>query len=96
VRAVEGGLDPLFAKAKERIAGELNRVLEKTGAAIGQREGAGANRVKYLSALVSPRGRLQERTLAVAPFMLDEPERPAELLSVAEIPANGHRIITLE
>ena len=44
---VDGGLQSLFAKARERIAHELERIAEKTRASLEQREGANTARAGY-------------------------------------------------
>jgi bacillithiol biosynthesis cysteine-adding enzyme BshC len=96
IRAVEGGLDPLFVKTRERIAHELERIAEKTNAAIGQREGAGVNRIKYLSSLVRPREQLQERVLCSGSFLWRMPRLTEELLPHIPPSVSEHLVFTLE
>lgn len=95
VHAVDGGLKPLFDKSRERIGHELARIVEKTRASLGQREGAGAARLAYLTALVRPKKSPQERTLAVAPWMARYPSLASDLLEVIEVPAREHLVVTL-
>jgi len=95
VHAVDGGLKPLFDKSRERIGHELARIVEKTRASLGQREGAGAARLAYLAALVRPKKAPQERTLAVGPWMARYPTLAKDLLDVIDVPARDHLIVTL-
>jgi bacillithiol synthase len=96
IRAVEGGLDPMFEKTRERFASELERISHKTLAASSQREGATLSRIKYLATLVRPKNQLQERVLSVGSFLCRMPELPAELLPHIPVSASEHLVITLE
>lgn len=93
VRAVDGGLEPLFEKAKSRIENELQRIREKTAASGAQREQAAAARVAYLSALCRPKGRPQERVLCTAQFLARQPDLPEALLEQLDPFAFEHRIV---
>ncbi|MCK6474294.1 MAG: bacillithiol biosynthesis cysteine-adding enzyme BshC [Planctomycetes bacterium] len=93
VRAVDGGLEPLFEKAKSRIENELQRIREKTAASGAQREQATAARVAYLSALCRPKGRPQERVLCTAQFLAQQPDLPEALLEQLDPFAFEHRIV---
>lgn len=93
VRAVDGGLEPLFEKAKSRIENELQRIREKTAASGAQREQAAAARLAHLSALCRPKGRPQERVLCVAQFLAQQPDLPEALLEQLDPFAFEHRIV---
>lgn len=92
VRAVDQGLDPLFNKSRERIQHELDRITEKTRASIAQRDSAGLARLEYLSGLVHPRGKPQERTLAAAQFLHRHPALADELTEALDPFAFEHQV----
>ena len=96
VQAADGGLKPLFDKARERIAHELQRVAEKTKASIDQRDGAGVNRARYLSTLVRPKGEGQERVLCMAQFVARYPSLAHGLLELLDPSAREHWVLTVE
>ena len=96
VHSVDGGLKPLFDKAREKIAHELQRIAEKTRASIAQRDVAGTARVRQLSSRVRPGGEPQERVLCTAQFMLRYPGLPAELLSAIDPAVQAHFVVALE
>lgn len=95
-RALDGGVEPLLTKARERIAHEIDRVIEKTTASVSQREDAGTHRVHHLANLVRPRGQLQERIVSAGNFLLRYPNLAVDLL--AHIPPSGteHHVIALD
>ncbi|MBE7465880.1 MAG: bacillithiol biosynthesis cysteine-adding enzyme BshC [Planctomycetes bacterium] len=84
VRGVDRGLEPLFEKARQRIASELERVAAKVKANLAERDGARLTRLKYLSACAKPLGRPQERTLCAAQFTGFDPSLAGELLEALE------------
>ncbi|MCY3020219.1 MAG: bacillithiol biosynthesis cysteine-adding enzyme BshC [Planctomycetota bacterium] len=95
VRAVDGGLQPLFDKARERIVHELERIADKTSASLGQRDGAGARRLRYLSSLVRPGNAPQERVLTTAFLLAKYATLPQDLLEVIDPSAREHMIVQL-
>jgi bacillithiol biosynthesis cysteine-adding enzyme BshC len=90
VREVDGGLDPLFQKARKRVSNELGRVIQKTKASIAQRENPAVARLEYLSRLTRPKGRPQERMLCWAQFVARDPELPARLLDALSLDQYVH------
>lgn len=93
VRAVDGGLEPLFEKAKSRIENELLRIRDKTSASGAQRQTAATARLAYLSALCRPKGRPQERVLCTAQFLAQQPDLPEALIEQLDPFAFEHRIV---
>lgn len=96
VRALDGGVEPLLTKARERISHELDRVIEKTSASIGQRADAGLQRVHHLSNLIKPRGQPQERVLCTGNFALRFPNLAADLLPHLSAKENTHHVVALD
>ena len=95
VLQTDAGLKSLFEKSRERIAHELGRIAEKTRASLNQRDGAGAARAAYLSALVRPKNSPQERVLACAPLLAQHPSLAEDLSGMIEIPARDHLVVML-
>ena len=96
VQEMDGGLDPLFQKVRERFRHELSRVIQKTTASISQRENPALARLSYISALVQPKRKSQERTLCWAQFVAEKPDLPARLLDVLSIDQYAHTIMATE
>jgi bacillithiol synthase len=96
VRAVNGGLNPLFEKARARIEHDLQRIAEKTQTALNEKEGVGQDRLRYLTNLVRPKNSPQDRVLSCAQFMALYPNLPAELLEVLDVSVREHLVVSLE
>jgi bacillithiol biosynthesis cysteine-adding enzyme BshC len=95
VETADAGLRPLTEKARARIEHELQRMVQKTEAAMVPREEALEKRLRYLAALVRPRNQPQERVLATGPFLAARPGLPAELLETIDPEAREHLVVTM-
>ncbi|MCZ7644689.1 MAG: bacillithiol biosynthesis cysteine-adding enzyme BshC [Planctomycetota bacterium] len=95
VRARDQGLEPLFAKARQRIEGELARVGEKVKANEAERGDSGLTRLTCLAESVRPKGRPQERTLCAAAFAARDPGLGAALLEVLDPLVFAHAVVEL-
>ncbi|MGD0090589.1 MAG: bacillithiol biosynthesis cysteine-adding enzyme BshC [Planctomycetota bacterium] len=96
VQTADTSMKSMFDKARSRIEHELGRIAEKAKGALGQREDAGALRLRYLAALVRPRNRPQERVLNTGQFAARYPALAQDLLEVIEPGSGEHTIVTLE
>jgi uncharacterized protein YllA (UPF0747 family) len=93
VRSVEHGLETLFAKARERIGHELNRVVEKTRSTLAQRDETGAARLEYVASFVRPKDRPQERVLCSAQVLTRDPALPARMLELLDPLSFQHHLV---
>jgi hypothetical protein len=96
VHAVNAGLKPLFEKAYSRIDHELERIAEKTAAALQQQDGPRENHLRQLATLVRPKDMPQERVLCTAAFMLEFPALARELFESIDPDVREHQVVLLE
>ena len=96
IRELDRGLDPLFEKARERIAHELDRIAEKTKASLAQKDGAGLARLEHLASLARPKGKPQERILSTAQFLARHPNLAGELLDALDPLDFRHQVWRVE